>query len=182
MSVSMSAWLTTRFSCACLSTSIPTTRVCQSAWLCVIPTSTPASMSAWLATRFHCACLSTSISPLGCVSLPDLSCWSNQHPGQKWVQMLCTQIWVCTVVWHLRLSTSLWFVTKKSPPLGCVRLADLHVIYQRFSQNGCNCTQIWVFYYSLTPKFASLYLLSAPITLSIEEITPFGVCSKIYLP
>ena len=46
------------------------------------------------------------------------------------------------------------------PPLGCVRLTDLHVIYQRIGQNGCNCHALrsGCFTISLTPKFASLYL------------------------
>ena len=36
--------------------------------------------------------------PLGCVSLPDLACCHNQHTSHKWVQLPCTQIWMCTVV------------------------------------------------------------------------------------
>ena len=46
------------------------------------------------------------------------------------------------------------------PPLGCVRLTDLHVMYQRIGQNGCNCHALrsGCFTIALTPKFASLYL------------------------
>ena len=131
------------FNCTCLSTSIPTPRVCQSAWLVML--SQPAPQPEVGAITMHS-------------NLDVYCCLTSRF---VYFHLVCHQ---------------------KFPPLGCVRLTDLHVIYQRIGQNGCNCTQIWVVYYSLTPKFASLYLLSVPITLYIEEITPFGVCSKIYLP
>ena len=117
------------FNCTCLSTSIPTPRVCQSAWLVMLSLPAPlpevgvaamhsnpdvhccpvllpmsVGMSAWLTTQFPCICFSQVFPPLGCVSLPDLSCYPRQSPSQKWVQILCTKICVfsCTC-----LSTSI---------------------------------------------------------------------------
>ena len=136
MSVSMSSWLTTQFHCTCLSASIPTPRVCQSAWIVMLSRPAPQpevgantmhsnlGVYCCLTSGFVCStvlvcqqvfpplgCVSLPdfvcstvlvcqqlFPPLGCVSLPDLSCYPKQHPSQKWVQILCTQIWVCTVV------------------------------------------------------------------------------------
>ena len=52
---------------------------------------------------------------LGCVSLPNLPCCSNQLPNQKWVQVPCTKT-VCSTVLVCQQVFS---------PLGCVSLPNL---------------------------------------------------------
>ena len=112
----------------------------------VVPTSSP--------TRSGCKHYA-----LKSVCSTDLSCYPYQHPCQKWVQLLCTQIWMCTAVLcfglcllvcqlDLPLSSTVLVCQQVFPPLGCVSLPNLSCYpNQPPSQKWVQilCTQICVF-------------------------------------
>ena len=139
------------------------------------------SMSAWLTSQCNCTRLPTSISTPWVCQVAWLACYDNQHIGQKWVQLLCTQIWMFTVVLTPRFVYFRLVCHQMFPPLGCVRLTDLHVIYQRIGQNGCNCHALrsGCFTIALTPKFVSLYLYYlVPLPFILWKIHRLVFCLK----
>ena len=108
-------------------------KLCTQIWVCTVLLLVSASESALLVLSSTVLVCQQVFPPLGCVSLPNLLCCSSQLLNQKWVQVLCTPICVCTVVIFVIVCY------QYSHPLGCVSLPDLSLYSNQppSQRNGC---------------------------------------------
>ena len=102
--------------------------------------------------RLHCTCCQQVFLLLGCVSLPNLPCCSNQLPNQKWVQVPCTKT-VCSTVLVCQQVFS---------PLGCVSLPNLPCYSNQPRQPANGCTPL-----SVRETFETTSLCGCPLLFSL---------------
>ena len=81
----------------CLTCQQSVQKLCTQIWVCTVLLLVSASESASLVLSSTVLVCQQVFPPLGCVSLPNLLCCSSQLLNQKWVQVLCTPVCVCTV-------------------------------------------------------------------------------------